>query len=68
MDKPPTLVHFSNDVPNVYYGEETPEAVVEWLVRLKTEAVIELVTKEIIQGNLMEDEEYLAILFSGDCR
>ena len=68
MDKPPTLVHFSNDVPSVYYGEEDPDSVMEWLIRLKTEPVIEEVTAEIIEDYLLEEEEYLAVLFSGDCR
>ena len=68
MDKPPTLVHFSNDVPSVYDGEETPESIMEWLLRLKSEAVIEVVTEEMIEDYLLEEEEYLAVLFSGDCR
>ena len=68
LDTPPTLVHFSDDVPSVYYGDEAPEAVIEWLVRQKTESVIEDVTAEILTEYLMDEEEYLAVLFSGECR
>ena len=68
LDTPPTLVHFSDDVPSVYYGDEAPEAVIEWLVRQKTEPVIEDVTAEILTEYLMDEEEYLAVLFSGECR
>ena len=68
LDTPPTLVHFSDDVPSVYYGDEAPEAVIEWLVRQKTESLIEDVTAEILTEYLMDEEEYLAVLFSGECR
>ena len=68
LDKPPTLVHFSNDIPSVYYGEESPDSIVEWLIRQKSEPVIEEVTAEILEDYLMDEEEYLAVLFSGDCR
>ena len=47
LDKPPTLIHFSNDVPSVYYGEENPDLIMDWLIRLKSEPVIEEVTSEI---------------------
>ena len=68
LDASPTLVHFSDDVPSVYYGDESSEAVIEWLVRQKTEQVIEDVTAEILTEYLMDEEEYLAVLFTGECR
>ena len=30
----PTLVQFSNDIPNIYQGEESKDAVMEWLVKV----------------------------------
>ena len=30
----PTLVQFSNDIPNIYHGEESKDAVMEWLVKV----------------------------------
>ena len=30
----PTIVQFSNDIPNIYHGEETKDAVMEWLVKV----------------------------------
>ena len=30
----PTIVQFSNDIPNIYHGEETKDAVTEWLVKV----------------------------------
>jgi hypothetical protein len=62
----PALVHFSNDIPSIYHGEETQEAIMEWLIKMKTESVIEEVTAEIID-ELKEDEEYVAVFFSGTC-
>ena len=31
----PTLVQFSNDIPNIYQGEESKDAVMEWLVKVR---------------------------------
>ena len=53
LDKPPTLIHFSNDVPSVYYGDENPDLIMDWLIRLKSEPVIEEVTSEIIEDYLL---------------
>ena len=59
---PPTLVHFSSGVPSIYYGEEKKEPVLAWLVHLKEEAVIEVVTEEIL-ADLIEEEEYVMVFF-----
>ena len=48
LTDPPTLVQFSGDVPNLYSGAETAEAIIKWLAMLKEEAVIEAVTEEIL--------------------
>ena len=67
LTDPPTLVQFSGDVPNLYSGPETAEAIIQWLAMLKEEAVIETVTEEIL-SDLIEDQEYVAVFFSGkDC-
>lgn len=67
LKDPPTLVQFSGDVPNLYSGPETADAIITWLDFLKEEAVIEAVTEEIL-SDLIEDQEYVAVFFSGqDC-
>jgi hypothetical protein len=35
-------------VPSIYYGEEKKEPILAWLTLLKEEAVIEVVTEEIL--------------------
>ena len=64
LGDPPTLVHFSNDVPSVYYGQETAEAVLGWLVHQKTEKTIEVVTRHILT-DLIDNQEFVAVFFSG---
>ena len=67
LTDPPTLVQFSGDVPNLYRGPETATAIIKWLSFLKDENTIEYVTEEIL-SELIEDEEYLAVFYSGqDC-
>ena len=62
----PMLVSFCNDIPSIYSGPETNEAIMAWLLKVKNENIIEEVTEEIISV-LKEDEEYVAVLFSGEC-
>ena len=62
LGDPPTLVHFSNDVPSVYYGEETVEQVLEWLTKQKNEFNIEVVTGPML-ADLVDDEEFVAVLY-----
>ncbi len=62
---PPTLVHFSSGVPSIYYGDEKKDLILEWLIHLKEEAVIEVVTEEIL-SDLIEEEEYVMVLFRLD--
>ncbi len=62
----PVLVQFSDGVPNVYLGDEEGEAMLEWLAETAEEEVVEEVTAEIV-AILREEQEYLGVLFSGDC-
>lgn len=62
----PTLVHFKENIPCLYYGEESKESIFEWMTFMAEENVIENVTTEIL-AKLKEDEEYLGIFFSGPC-
>ena len=59
---PPTLVHFSGGVPSIYYGEEKKDPILAWLIHLKEEAVIEVITEEILV-DLIEEEEYVMVFF-----
>ena len=64
LKDPPTLVQFSGYVPNLYRGPETANAIIRWLAFLKEESVIEYVTEQIL-SELIEDEEYIAVFYSG---
>ena len=59
---PPTLVHFSGGVPSIYYGDEKKDPILAWLIHLKEEAVIEVITEEILV-DLIEEEEYVMVFF-----
>ena len=63
----PSLIHFTNEIPNIYKGnlDSKPE-VLNWLLDKKEESVIEKVTSQILE-ELIEEEEYLAVLYSGSC-
>ena len=51
----------------LHSGPENAGAIIDWLAMLKEESVIESVTDSIIT-DLIEDQEYVAIFFSGnDC-
>ena len=65
LGDPPTLVHFSNDIPSVYYGQETSEAVLNWLILQKKTETIEVVTQHIL-SDLIENQEFVAVFFSGN--
>ena len=63
----PGLVYFENRIPSIYDGDLTEEdRLLEWLVEQKTTDTIEVVTDEIL-ADLAEEEEYLAVFFSGPC-
>eukprot|EP00095_Tigriopus_kingsejongensis_P000183 snap_masked-scaffold487_size158652-processed-gene-0.30 protein:Tk00183 transcript:snap_masked-scaffold487_size158652-processed-gene-0.30-mRNA-1 annotation:"hypothetical protein DAPPUDRAFT_202746" len=62
----PALVHFKENIPCLFTGDETKEAILEWMTLLSAENVIENVTSEML-SILREDEEYLGVFFSGEC-
>ena len=63
----PALVHFTNEIPNVYKGSmEDKDAVLKWLVDKKEESVIEVVTKQMLE-EILEEEEFVAVLYTGAC-
>ena len=63
----PALIYFENRIPSLYDGDlMDEEAVLQWLVLQKTSDTIEQVTDKILE-KLIEDEDYLAVFFSGRC-
>ncbi len=63
----PGLIYFENRIPSLYDGDLLDEeALLEWLVEQKTTDTVEVVTDEIL-ARLAEEEEYLAVFFSGPC-
>uniref|UniRef100_A0A0K2UHY0 Putative LOC100161052 [Acyrthosiphon pisum] n=1 Tax=Lepeophtheirus salmonis TaxID=72036 RepID=A0A0K2UHY0_LEPSM len=64
LEDPPTLVHFSGDIPSIYRGEENVRDILAWLDKLKIEFIIEEITPKILE-DLIETKEYVAILFKG---
>ena len=63
----PSLIYFESSIPSLYDGDlMDEEAVLEWLVIQKTSDTIEQVTDKILE-RLIEDEEYIAVFFSGRC-
>ena len=63
----PSLVHFTNEIPNVYKGNmEDKDGVLKWLVDKKEESVIEVVTRQMLE-EILEEEEYVAVLYTGSC-
>ena len=67
IDTLPTVLYFENRIPSVYDEDLNDEnALLDWLIEQKTTDTIEKVTEEILEF-LIEDEEYLAVFFSGPC-
>eukprot|EP00092_Neocalanus_flemingeri_P058940 GFUD01070340.1.p1 GENE.GFUD01070340.1~~GFUD01070340.1.p1 ORF type:complete len:2430 (-),score=751.56 GFUD01070340.1:121-7410(-) len=63
----PSLLHFTNEIPNVYKGNMgSGEEVLKWLVDKKEESVIEIVTRQMLE-EIVEEEEYVAVLYTGSC-
>ena len=64
----PSVVHFTGKIPNIYTGSmDGREEVLKWLVGLKKDAVIEKVTRQMLE-EIIEEEEYVAVLYSGSCK
>ena len=67
MELLPSLIYFENRIPSLYDGDlMDEEGVFEWLVVQKTSDTIEQVTDKILE-RLIEDEDYIAVFFSGRC-
>ena len=67
LDSLPGLLYFENKIPSLYDGDlESVKLLLEWLIEQKTTDTIEQITEEILEI-LIEDEEYLAVFFSGPC-
>ncbi len=60
----PSLLHFTDGVPNVFLGKETRAEMLDWLVDTMRDEVVEEVTPEIIQI-LIEEQEYVGVLYTG---
>ena len=67
IDTLPSVLYFENKIPSLYDEDLNNEnELLEWLIEQKTTDTIEHVTEEILEF-LIEDEEYLAVFFSGPC-
>ena len=63
----PSLIHYTNEIPNVFKGDlDSKTEVLGWLTAKKEESVIESVTKQILE-ELIEENEYIAVLYTGSC-
>ena len=59
----PGLVFFYNGVPNVFEGDITAEEeVLDWLIEMKVESHIELITRPMLE-TMVEEVQYLAVYF-----
>ncbi|RWS17098.1 thioredoxin-like protein 1, partial [Dinothrombium tinctorium] len=62
----PALVYFENGTPSIYDGDLLEEeAVLEWLIKQKTEETIENINRDIL-FKIITEKEYLAVLFYKD--
>ena len=67
IDSLPGLLYFENKIPSMYDGDlQSVKLLLEWLIEQKTTDTIEQITEEILEI-LIDDEEYLAVFFSGPC-
>ena len=67
IDSLPGLLYFENRIPSLYDGDLAKvKPLLEWLIEQKTTDTIEQITEEILEI-LVEEEEYLAVFFSGPC-
>ena len=63
----PSIVHFTDEIPNVYTGSmENKEEVLKWLIDKKEENVIETVTQQMLE-EIVQENEYVAVLYTGTC-
>ena len=63
----PSVIHFTEEIPNVYKGSlESKDEVMKWLIDKKEEAVIETVTKQMLE-EIIAENEYVVVLYIGAC-
>lgn len=63
IDDFPSLIFFFDEVPNVYEGDLTAEEeVLDWLIEMKMENHIELITRPMLE-DMVDQVEYLAVFF-----
>ena len=61
----PSIVHFTNEIPNVYKGNmESKDEVLKWLIDKKEKDVIESVTIQMLE-EIVAEHEYVSVLFTG---
>ena len=65
----PALIFFKDGVPNLYEGDLTvEEEVLDWLIEMKVENHIELITRPMLEI-MVEEVQYLAVFFyKQNCR
>ena len=63
----PSLIHFTNLVPNIFRGNlKSKDEVLKWVLDKKEEPVIETVTKQMLE-ELIAEQEYVVVLYRGEC-
>jgi len=69
VEKFPSLVFFKDGIPNLYEGDMTvEEEVLDWLIEMKVENHIELITRPMLE-TMVEEIQYLAVFFyKQNCR
>lgn len=57
------MIFFHNGIPNIYEGDpHMAEEVFEWIVDMKANSRIELITRAMLEI-MVENTEYLAVFF-----
>merc|ERR1711872_842668 len=69
LENLPALIFFKNKIPNLYEGDlNAGEEVFNWLIEMKVESHIELVTRPMLEI-IVTKAQYLAVLFyKQNCR
>ena len=63
VSETPSLVYFENHSPSIYFGDlMNEEAVLEWLIKQRTEDTIENINRDML-GRMIEETDYLAVFF-----
>jgi len=69
LEEFPALVFFKEGVPNLYEGDlSVEEEVLDWLIEMKVESHIELITRQMLE-TMVDEAQYLAVFFyKENCR